>query len=167
MPKLSRRSLLIASSLQLLWPSKLLFADVKAPTNTDNYNQTLSAFLDILLPEDLHSPSASQLRIDQELLINTQSDPALNALLKRGCKWLNEQAKGSFSSLPSEYKLQLITWMAEKASLSKLPGLFFLHVRYHAVTLYYSKQPAYTSIGLPHPPQPQGYPELLHRPNNG
>lgn len=167
MLKLSRRSLLIASGLQLLWPSSLVFSDVQTPKKNDSIEQTLAAFLDVLLPQDAYSPSASQLKIDQELLTNVETNPALKSLIQRGCKWLNQQAKGSFSALPDEYKLQLVAWMAEKASPSKLPSLFFLHTRYHAVALYYSKEAAYQSVGLPHPPQPQGYPELLSRSRNG
>lgn len=167
MAQISRRQLIFASLCSLLLPGPQLFAAVPDTSNGPaDLHSTLKALLDRLLPADQYSGSASELGIDKQLLRELKQTPRLQALIIRGSKWLNKQSGGSFAALAPEYQTQLISWMAEKASKQKLPGLFFQQLRNQAVTLYYSSEAGSRDVGLTHPPQPRGYPEILKNRNS-
>jgi len=124
---------------------------------------TLKAFVDMLLPADEQSASASELGIDAQLLQKMAADKTLKAFWQRGLRWLNKQSGGSFSALAEPDKIELIRWMAEQAKPNLLPGAFFQQIRYEAVTFYYSTEEGWKDSGLQHPPQPIGYPELAKK----
>ncbi|MDO6562181.1 gluconate 2-dehydrogenase subunit 3 family protein [Amphritea sp. 1_MG-2023] len=163
MKPLSRRQLLIATLYSVILPTPpvLLAATVRHKTE-HTFAATLGAFVDMILPADAFSPAATQLGIDQSLWQLADSDANLNKLLIRGCGWLNREAFGNFVTLPDSHKLELLQWMDQSASPRRLPGLFFMHVRYHAVSFYYASEHIHQTLGLT-PPQPIGYPEIGQR----
>ena len=166
MAQISRRQLIFASLCSLLLPGPQTFAAVPNTAGGPNDLQsTLTALLDRILPADQYSGSASDIGIDTQLLKELKQKPRLKTLIIRGSKWLNKQSGGSFAALAPDYQTQLISWMADKASKQKLPGLFFQQLRYQAVTLYYSSEAGSRDVGLTHPPQPRGYPEVLKNRN--
>jgi hypothetical protein len=136
----------------------MLFA--AASGELDPATRTLAAFLDLLLPEDDSSPSASQVGTDAAILEEAHVDRQLGQLVELGIGWLDGQAKSqgveAFHQLPEERQL-LIASIAERQRARSLPHLFFDNMRYRAFHYYYADPRSWVSLGYSGPPQPRGF----------
>lgn len=116
-----------------------------------------ATFLDILLPGDAYSGSASDLRVDQGLWDIASADPRFQQLVQFGCQWLNMTGSTPFAKLPAEQQTAVVAWMAE-SDWNQVPRRFYEIVRQLAVELYYSQSAARAGMPVLNPPQPLGYP---------
>jgi len=119
--------------------------------------QTLSAFLDVLIPRDQYTGSATDLQVDKQVWVLAESSENFRRLLALGTEWLNKTDGLSFSQLSYEQQYKLITWMSE-SDWSYIPRRFYELVRNTALSLYYSQPEAWEGLTIDTPPQPIGYP---------
>ncbi|MEO9576552.1 MAG: gluconate 2-dehydrogenase subunit 3 family protein [Tateyamaria sp.] len=119
--------------------------------------QTLSAYLDVLLPADDLTPAASALNVAGDLIDFASESPQFGQFLAVGTQWLNKTGRGPFHTLSLSDQERVVKWMS-KADRDTLPGRFFLLVRLTGVEFYYSKPEVARAFGLNTAPQPAGYP---------
>jgi hypothetical protein len=166
--KLKRRPF-IQLCLVLGWSSVLrnLWSDTFAMSakESDEFG-ALAPYLDTLIPED-NTPSATQLGVDREVLIGGEKNRQVNALLREGCKYLDELANrrgaGSFAELDENAREDIVKITAE-ASRVMVPGFFFNYVRDNAFKAYYARPESWRGLGIGSPPQPLGYPDYTQAP---
>jgi Gluconate 2-dehydrogenase subunit 3 len=155
--------LLPSALLTLLGISSLAKATSK-PTPQPDAKYTLRHFLDQLLPADQWSGSASQLGIDQKFWQLAQKHPRYHQFLVNGSQWLDSQASEKYSKtflqLSPEEAHPIIDSMTTKPPTT-LPRRFFDNIRLTALRYYYSDKRSWNGLAIDHPPQPQGYYELL------
>lgn len=118
---------------------------------------TFAAFLDVLLPRDAYSGSATDLLVDQKLWSFAQSDLQFRHLLGLGCQWLNLTGGAGFPDLSGTQKIAVVQWMSA-ADWNQVPRRFYALVRQAAVEVYYSEPLAWAGLAIQRPPQPMGYP---------
>ena len=119
--------------------------------------ETFAAFLDVLLPRDEWSGSATDLQVDVKLLEFTKDDPRFGRLVDLGCHWLNMTGGPPFARLTSDQQVTVVEWMS-KSDWNEIPRRFYELVRQVAVGLYYGTPAAWHGLAIKHPPQPLGYP---------
>lgn len=160
--KISRRRFLeLLVSLSCFLPANALTALPLDKTLRKFSQQTLKAYLDTLLPEDL-TPSATQLEVDEALLAEAHKNQVLERLLAFGCEWLDKQARElgaeSFAVL-NETSREKVVASAEKAPKNSLPLFFFNYTRRKSFKYFYANPASWQGIGYTGPPQPIGYPD--------
>jgi hypothetical protein len=128
-----------------------------APEPTQLDRRTFAAFLDVLLPRDASSGSATQLGVDRVLLEFSLLDERFRRLIELGNTWLNMTGRGSFADLPSVDQIKVVEWMAG-ADWNQVPRRFYELVRQAAVETYFSNPASLVGLPLKPSPQPQGYP---------
>ncbi len=116
----------------------------------------LSVFVDILIPRDFLSGSATDYDVHLEILALCDDSPQLMSLINAGADWLNQTGSVPFEQLPQADQLTVVQWMSD-ANPNELPGRFFMVVRQLAVEIYYSDARAWNGLAIDHPPQPQGF----------
>lgn len=146
----------IATSLAACLAHSVLAKELGASTQ-DVDARTLASFLDVLLPADEHSPSASQLGVDSELLDLAAPVELFVRLLALGTLWLNDTGRGPFHSVSSSDRHKVVSWMSA-SDINQIPGRFYQLVRLTAVEIYYSRPEAIGGFDLNPAPQPAGYP---------
>lgn len=119
--------------------------------------RTFAAFLDILLPRDSHSGSASDLHVDSKLWAFAALDSRFARLVGLGCQWLNMTGRGGFADLPVEDRITVVAWMSE-SDWNQIPRRFYELVRQAAIETYYSDPASLAGLSIKGPPQPSGYP---------
>lgn len=119
---------------------------------------SLSAYLDVLIPADEFGPSASELGVAQILLKRAETDQDLRGLLLVGFRWLDSQTPSGFAALPQAAREQLMTETAGKPAGS-LPRSFFDILRHQCFSAYYANPQAWRGLAIDRPPQPVGYPD--------
>ncbi len=150
--KLSRRELLT------LFLAGIFPLDLTASPQPEGSSDELviRAFVDTLIPADNTTPSASTLGVDLEITNKTQEDAAYGRFIRLGCRWLNYQSGGDFTTLPHQHQTQVIEWM-ENAASHTIPAQFFTRIRHAAMAHYYSQPASWKGLGLNNPPQPLGH----------
>lgn len=153
---LTRRAFVKLLSLaSLLKWSPRLFA---APSIQD-FESTLAAFLDTLMPAD-EAPSATELNVDHMLLQKAGGDARYTRLLLNGCLWLENTAlrefQSPFAELDESQRARIVAAM-EQASSRSLANVFFANVQKDLFELYYSQPASWQGLGIDRPPQPMGY----------
>lgn len=118
---------------------------------------TLAAFLDVLLPADDLSPSASALGVHDGIAAFAPDVEGLASFVGGGTVWLNQAAAAPFLDLPPEAREALVTWMAG-SDQSAPPFVFYSTVRRLAVEFYYAHPDAIAGYPLDVAPQPAGFP---------
>ncbi len=118
---------------------------------------TFAAFLDVLLPRDPQSPSASELGVPAELIEIAKTVEPFYRLITLACTWMNDTGSAPFHALPEADKLKLVTWMST-SDFNQIPRRFFHLVRLSAVEIYYAPPGAIRGYPLNNAPQPEGYP---------
>lgn len=126
-----------------------------APTSLEQ--TSFAAFLDVLLPHDELSGSATDLRVDDKLWEFSESDPRFRRLVQLGCRWLNLTGGPPFADLTAEQQIAVVEWMS-KSDWNRIPRRFYELVRQAAIELYYSEPEAWRGLPIERPPQPLGYP---------
>jgi hypothetical protein len=157
--KFTRRQLLQLLLPLAAWlPAPMLLA--AASGDTKPAAQSFAAFLDLLIPKDEWSPSASAVGVDGAILEQAQQDRQLGRLIELGVGWLDDTAKSqganAFHELPEDRQL-LILSIAEKQRKRTLPRVFFDNLRHQAFGHYYADPRSWTSLGYAGPPQPKGF----------
>lgn len=128
-----------------------------APEPAPMDRRTFAAFLDVLLPRDAYSGSATQLGVDGALLDFSLLDDRFRRLIELGSAWLNMTGRGSFADLPSADQIKVVEWMA-RSDWNQVPRRFYELVRQTAVETYFSNPASLAGLPLKASPQPQGYP---------
>ena len=118
---------------------------------------TFSAFLDVLLPRDSLSGSATDLKVDEQLWEFSDTEARFRRLVELGCQWLNLTGGPPFEELSAEQQIAIVEWMAS-SDWNQVPRRFYELVRQTAVELYYSNPRAWKGLPIERPPQPFGYP---------
>ncbi len=154
----------LPSALLTLFGTTSLARATSRPSQQADAKRTLRHFLDQLLPADQWSGSASQLGVDQKFWQLAQKHPRYHQFLVNGCQWLDNKAAEKFSKtfaqLSAEEAHPIIDSMTTLAP-STFPRRFFDNLRLTAMRYYYSDKRSWNGLAIEHPPQPQGYYELL------
>jgi hypothetical protein len=123
--------------------------------------ETVSVFLDTLIP-DGEFPGARRTGILEPLLRQCASTRQTARALMRGVQWLEQQARinggTEFRALPFKDRERIVARCAAAAE-GTLPRVFYRTVRDRAMRLHYAHPLAWQRAGLPHAPQPYGYPD--------
>jgi len=127
---------------------------------------TLEALLDTLLVDeglpDWRSTGVMP-RLADELAARRQGRRAL----VEGVAWLDARAREvhgrTFRALPPAARAGVVA-SAERSGPGSLPHYFYRVVRDRAVELHYAHPSLWRPLGLPHPPQPEGYPDFAEAP---
>lgn len=120
---------------------------------------TLTAYVDVLVPADEFGPSASEVGVHQTLIRQAESDPAFRQLLILGFRWIGNQTGSGFLALSAEAKEQLLLRMSGMP-LETLPRALFDFLRYQCFAAYYANPRAWAGLAIDRPPQPIGYPDF-------
>ena len=126
-----------------------------APTKLQR--ATFAAFVDVLLPADALSVSATDLQVDDKLWQISGLDSRFHRLLNLGCTWLDMTGGAGFADLTPDQQIAVVQWMSS-ADWNEVPRRFYELVRQTAVEAYYSDPQAWAGLPLLRPPQPVGYP---------
>lgn len=120
--------------------------------------RTLIAFIDALIPADI-TPSASQLKLHETLLLYTKDIKNYPELIQLGCEWLDKQAglihQQHFLQLSIDQQNSIIHKAANSDAMS-IQAQFFSHIRQDIFRFYYAKPASWTGLNVS-PPQPTGY----------
>ncbi|MFI5166517.1 MAG: gluconate 2-dehydrogenase subunit 3 family protein [Thermoanaerobaculales bacterium] len=128
--------------------------------------ETFVALLDTLLPAtglaDWRTTGVMPRLVD-ELAARRQPRRAL----VEGVAWLDAQAHKqfgtSFAPLPVDAR-EAIVKAAEESEPGTLPHYFYRVVRDRAMQLHYAHVRVWRPLGMPHPPQPDGYLDFAEAP---
>lgn len=144
----------LCSSTALLSAGRLWSAPL-----TPSVMHTLAAYFDTLIPAD-ETPSATQLGVTAQVLVQASRDASYQSLLERGCAWLNAQARQHgaehFPALAADQREQVVHLAASAASRS-VPRTFFERTRRDAFFYYYAHPQSWRGLGYHGPPQPLGF----------
>lgn len=134
-----------------------------AAGNTEPKEDSIRAFgpyLDILLPEESGSPSATRLGVDKSLLQQVRASKRLSKIIALGCVWLDQQAQKvgakDFTALAEDKQIAIVS-TAEQSMIKSLPRVFFYWTHRSALQHYYSRSESWRSLGYTGPPQPEGF----------
>ena len=170
MIQFTRRDLIRHLAALSAWlPASVLLAAPTGTSGTDQELRSLGAFLDTLLPADA-TPGASQLGIDQAIIVQAQVNKSLERLLTLGCAWLDAQAKergaAEFSGLDQPGRDAIVSTAATSPRQS-LPRVFFEQIRGMAFYHYYARPETWPGMAYAGPPQPRGFPDFTQPPGTG
>ena len=125
------------------------------------FEQSLRAFVDVLIPADEHSPAASAVGVDAQIIAHAKNDYRFRKLLSVGFKWLDSQMSGGFAQLSDDAQIRVVEWMSQTESNS-LPRRLFELLRYESMSFYYADHRSWPGLSISRPPQPLGYPDHAH-----
>ncbi len=126
-----------------------------APTEVDR--ATFAAFLNVLLPKDKLTGSATDLKVDAKLWIFSEDSADFRRLITLGCQWLNMTGGAGFAALSAPQKITVVQWMST-SDWDQIPRRFYALARQTAIETYYSEPASWVGLPLQQPPQPEGYP---------
>jgi hypothetical protein len=127
---------------------------------------TLRAWLATLIPED-ETPGALTLGVDIELQQLAMRRPELNSLLRKGCRWLDQQAQtlaGSAFAATNDRQREAIAAVAADSEAGSLPQRFFVATHREALRRYYAHPASWEALHYHGPPQPLGFPDYAAAP---
>jgi len=131
----------------------------KSLINKDISVKTLTAYIDTLIPRDA-TAGALDLGIPGLVLQSLQSSPKPRALVARGCRWLDAQARllgaTDFAALPEASRERIVGSAASSKTLS-LPYEFFRFSRDLVMKEFYANAESWRPLHYPGPPQPRGF----------
>jgi len=157
MMPMHRRLFLKTAGAFLLWRSLNPIHAQAASTPTKIERKTFATFLNVLIPADEFTGSATDLQVDKKLWELSESDQNLRRLIEVGCKWLNLTGGPPFTELTSEQQLLVVKWMSE-SDRNQVPRRFYNLIRVAAIQHYYSDPASWNGFAINRPPQPFGYP---------
>ena len=129
--------------------------------NTMISRETLSAFLDVLIPKD-ETPAASELGIHTKIILHAYSVENYIPLLKLGMDWLDNQSQISFSKNYKELgkkEQEKLAYIASSQEAPSVVQLFFDRIKNDAFFMYYTQPDSWKGM-IGSPPQPYGYPDF-------
>lgn len=130
---------------------------IAAATPSPLEKTTFAAFLDVLLPRDNLSGSATDLRVGEQLWALAADDLRFRRLIGLGCQWLNATGGPPFAELDTDQQIAVVEWMSQ-SNWNEVPRRFYELVRQTTVEAYYSDPAAWKGTVIERPPQPLGYP---------
>jgi hypothetical protein len=171
---LSRRHFLVWSfTAGLLGKSQRLLAALVSPATSfkppldSGHLRCLKAWVDTLLPADADSPGAGELEVHSSIADKATSNPKHLKLVRAGCRWLDQQARGHakavFAELDEQAREALVR-QAENSAPKSLPRVFFQYTREDAFRFYYARPESWAMLDYPGPPQPRGFPDYTQPP---
>lgn len=119
---------------------------------------TLTAFVDTLLPEDEFGPAASSTGAVEQLRFAFSESLNREAELMLLVAWLNVSAGGLFANANDSTRYKVVE------SLDRLPTTtvrwgIYRRARASVMRHYFGSAERCTKMGLPGAPQPEGYPD--------
>jgi hypothetical protein len=136
------------------------------PRLDDAGRRTLEALLDALFPE-APGPGHRATNVMPRLIAELEGERQRRRALLEGLRLLERGSRRagaeSYVALAPERRLQLFLECGEAPDRS-LPRFFYLTLRDVALRLHYSNRAAWRPVGLPHPPQPEGYDDFAEAP---
>jgi Gluconate 2-dehydrogenase subunit 3 len=128
--------------------------------------EAFTAMLDALLPDgDL--PGWRRTTVMPRLVDDLSARRQTRRALVEGVEWLDRRARRRygrpFASLLEPERDRVVRDAADQAE-GTLPRFFYRVVRDRAMRLHYAHPAAWRPLGLPHPPQPDGYPDFTEPP---
>ncbi len=134
-----------------------------APADAINLSlPTLDAAIDVLIPADTQTPSASVLNVGQKIVAQAETDPAFKQWLIEGLKWFDQGVTGSFIQRGIDGQTQLMRTLAD-SPVGSQTRIFFEQLRLRTMTAYYADPRSRTGLAVDRPPQPLGYPDFAGR----
>ncbi len=118
---------------------------------------SLGAVLDILLPADDFTPSASASGIERDIADFVAESAMMTRLFLAALDWMDHLADRPFRDLAPSQQAEVMAFM-ETADFNAVPGRFFHILRALAVEFYYARAEAVVGLPLNATPQPEGYP---------
>ena len=155
-PLVQRRRLLKIVGAFFLGQAFDISPALAAPAPSALERATFAAFLDVLLPRDALSGSATDLRVDEQLWALSKTEARYRRLIALGCQWLNMTGGPPFTELTAEQQIAVVEWMSH-SDWGQVPRRFYELVRQTAVEVYYSDPAAWRGLSIDRPPQPLGY----------
>ena len=126
----------------------------------EKYLQTLVSYIDALVPSDDVGPGAIELGVHLKIIRKAKGSKRYQAVLERGCKWLDLKAKkfgGSHFGDLSPAKRDEVIAAAADSEINSLPRVFFQTTRNDVYFHYYAEPEAWVAMGYQGPPQPEGF----------
>ena len=117
-------------------------------------------YVDILIPEDEYTPSASSLGIHLEILGKINAESFYKKIFDAGCNWLDQGITPSWRNLTEDQRVQVVQLM-EQSKPKTLQKSYFLIMRELTMQSYYSRKESWNGLGIDSPPQPDGYLHLI------
>ncbi len=117
----------------------------------------LGAYVDVLLPGDGMTPSASALAVHEGIMDIAADVEPLARLINLMGDWLDGSGRGAFAALNLADRETLVAHCAA-ADPDTPEGRFHLLIRLFAIEFYYAAPEALAGFDLAPAPQPMGYP---------
>jgi len=117
---------------------------------------SLPALLDILLPEDDVTPSATALGVDREKTGFIAENDRMVQLFAAALGWIDQLADRPFRDLTLAQQVEVVSFL-EGADYNQVPGRFYHILRALAVEFYFARIEALAGLPLNSAPQPLGY----------
>ena len=164
LPLLRRRWLSVVSIGWLAWPAWVWASGTEQAVESNGLSnksaqQVMDAAVDVLIPQDPTTPSASRIGVGAILLQQAASDEAFRPWLVAGMAWLDQGVPGNFAQRSATDQLALIETLAA-APVGSQMRIFFELLRLRTMTAYYADPRARASLVINRPPQPLGYPDF-------
>lgn len=122
----------------------------------------LDVALDILIPADTQTPSASQLGIARVIADQADVDMLFRSWLIEGLKWFDQGAVGSFIKRDAVSQTQLMQTLAD-SPIGSQTRIFFEQLRLRTMAAYYADPRSRVGLAIDRPPQPLGYLDFASR----
>lgn len=119
---------------------------------------TLTAFVDTLLPEDEFGPAASSTGAVERLSLAFSGTLERQAELMLLVAWLNVSAGGIFANADDSAKFQVVESLDRLPTTSVRWGIY-RRARASVMWHYFGSAERCIAMGLPGAPQPEGYPD--------
>jgi hypothetical protein len=149
----------IATCLSITFPAfgKDVIPAIAVSSNSTGISiSALSALVDVLIPADEFTPSASALGVGNILLEQADSDAEFRPWLAAGMKWLDQGVPGSFILREESTRVVLLERLAGSA-IGSQARTFFEILRLRTMTAYYADPRSWVGLAIDRPPQPLGY----------
>jgi hypothetical protein len=148
-----------AGALTTVWRGRGARAAVDA--------RTFPAYLDTLIPPDAEGPGALQLGVPERLSTIAAADGGYADLIEQFTRWLDERAQAlggvGFADLDDSARATVVR-AAESATASSPARRAFARTRDDAFAAFYGDPRAWPAVGYRGPPQPEGFPDYDHPP---
>jgi hypothetical protein len=133
----------------------------RRPPEASSQN-TLQAWVDLLLPADGDAPGAVALGVDRLIADAARRNATLGALMSAGIAWVDEQARrrggASFAALDQAAREAIVT-QAQSSAPGSTPRVFFQSTLDDTLYHHYGDARSWPALGFERPPQPLGYPD--------
>lgn len=153
----TRRKIVAAAIAAVLGPLPCSGPAQSQSAPAEINRQSLSAFLDALLPGGGELPAASTLGLADALIGEARHRPEVLELLAAGSAALNGTGRGPFHGLSPDERSVVADWLSAQPPHTPARQFYTL-VRQLAMELYYSREAAIAGLPLNTAPQPRGYP---------